>query len=171
MSAAVCRDTALLVLSCNEAVTGLCAPAVSTCITIAGPSNATVQYVNQVDGTSSFYNTFISWDVSALLLCSSAFATSADCCLASIWTAAVGSGLLTVSVCIRNTCDCTCSHAGSLYALDSMVCCNATVSCLYLPQLRLVICPLVPACMCTQVEHCLAAWPYHVLPALLLRPT
>ena len=78
MTAAVCRDTALLVVSCNEAVTGLCAPAVNTCITITGPSNATVQYVNQVDGTSSFYNTFISWDVSALLLCSSASVMCAD---------------------------------------------------------------------------------------------
>ena len=91
----MCRDTALLVVSCNEAVTGLCAPAVSTCITIAGPSNATVQYVNQVDGTSSFYNTFISWDVSALLLCRSTSAMLADCCLAPVWTAAVGSSLLT----------------------------------------------------------------------------
>ena len=77
----MCRDTALLVVSCNEAVTGLCAPAVNTCITVAGPSNATVQYVNQVDGTSSFYNTFISWDVSAMLLCSGTSVTLADCCL------------------------------------------------------------------------------------------
>jgi hypothetical protein len=60
------RDSAMLVVGCSAPVTGLCFPAIASCIYIDGPHNATTQYVSATTiAPNAFYNLQIAWEASA----------------------------------------------------------------------------------------------------------
>jgi hypothetical protein len=59
-----CRDTAVLVVSCSKTVSGLCYPAVQSCMYVDGPANTTIVYVSEVSMDAVvYYHLRVSWEV------------------------------------------------------------------------------------------------------------
>lgn len=62
------RDNAVLVISCSDAVSGLCYPEVQQCMYVDGPVNTTVAYVSEVNaGPAVYYHMQVSWEVGATI--------------------------------------------------------------------------------------------------------
>ena len=59
-----CRSSALLVLGCSAPVSGLCYPAIASCIYLDGPLNGTTDFVSAIPASpSAVYNVQVSWEV------------------------------------------------------------------------------------------------------------
>lgn len=67
----LCRDSALLIVGCSSPVTGLCFPAIASCIYVDGPANATTDYVSETTILpNAYYSVQVAWDVRTPRPCS-----------------------------------------------------------------------------------------------------